>query len=183
MKHVIALLVVIAGCGSVSNAGSDGAAGSGSQAGAGGGTSGAASGGGIGGAAGTMGGNGAAGTMGGDGAAGTSACASGQNTRQDCRDNGIVLFPGAYLCRDDGFANDPTWGTCGADGKITGTEYSGLACPFDVAAEYDSTVTSCPEAVGWRASPGSVAWCSWRDTADTIYCCNARTVRKIARCK
>ena len=165
------IAVVMMGCGDVALA-MDPDAGDMGEAGGGGSMTGA--GGGPGGAAG-------AGDVGGESGTGGTVCV--ENTRADCRAAGQVVLGGSYICRDDGFDADPSWGTCGADGKITGGDYAGLACPFDVAAEYSDSVTSCPEAVGWRTSPGSVSWCSWRNTVEAIYCCDGTAVRKIARCK
>ena len=100
-----------------------------------------------------------------------------ENTRQDCRDNGQIVIGGSISCRDDGYAADPTWGTC-MNGKVAGTQYAGLSCPFDVAAEY-TTMPTCPGAS--MIGDQNTQWCAWQNTTDTIYCCDGSTVRKIAR--
>ena len=181
MRLVAAICLLLFGCGSVApglrDADADTAMG---------GTGGA---GGIGGAA-NAGQDGGGGTGGNAGAAGNGvACAAGQNTRSDCRDLGTALVTAYVNCKDAGFAADPTWGQCSTDGKIASGDYAGLICPFDVGAEIypgpANPAASCAavECIGSIGIPDDVVWYAWRNTADTIYCCDGLVVRKMPRCR
>lgn len=166
---VIGIIVGLLGCGDVmpltSDAGDAGTVGAGGS----GGTSAGGS-------------TGVAGTTGSAGTGGTPCI---ENSKQDCRDNGIALMTAQYACHDEGY-NETLWGACGADGKISSAYYAGLPCPFDVGITNATDWTGpCPDCVDSTiiTNGGGSTSAVWRSTPDVIYCCAGNTVQKIARCR
>ncbi len=164
---IIGIVVGVIGCGDVTSlmidagdAGASGAAGAGGSGGMA--------------VAGTM---GTAGATGGGGAGGSCV----ENTRIECRNVGTALVAAQYACHDDGYS-EAVWGTC-TNGSLVGY-YSDLPCPFDVGIV--NTVGwsgPAPEATNGTiiTNGGGSTSAVWTNTADTIYCCDGNTVRKIAR--
>lgn len=168
---ILGILVGLVGCGEVMESMTPDAGDGGGTAG----TGGSSQGGAGGGNGGSTAGAGNAGT------AGSTTCE--ENTRIECRNVGTALVTAAYACHDEGYS-EALWGTC-ESGTLTGY-YAGLSCPFDVGITTTPGWTGpAPEATGGTiiTNMGGSTSAVWTNTADTIYCCDGNTVRKIARCR
>lgn len=119
------------------------------------------------------------------GAAGSPACVAPLPTVEACRASGTVLVTAAFWCSETYDAAKSLYADNCVNGLMTGY-YAGMSCPFDVviATTPDWTGPAPGHTGAIVTNAGTSVSTIWRNTADTIYCCDADglSVKKLDRC-